>query len=198
MKRNELVYFKGAFDWPYSGIRINGIASRFFFGVKCRTISQQHFVGKRCCKSSLYSDHIKILVDRIFRRKSSYFSSRIRPIERTLNLVPRDFIWIQTDCNRFWNSLPWWFLYAAVWQIFQGSFFYWKPRETSPPNERQSRRPYTADTGCYLRLLTNTSLFQWQSESGLTKMATLGPDYMSRAGPVSRAGVSLPGSWHVC
>ena len=26
----------------------------------------------------------------------------------------------------------------------------------------------------------------------------LGPDYMSRAGPVSRAGVSLPGFWHVC
>ena len=25
----------------------------------------------------------------------------------------------------------------------------------------------------------------------------LGPDYMSRAGPVSRAGVSLPGFWHV-
>ena len=25
-----------------------------------------------------------------------------------------------------------------------------------------------------------------------------GPDYMSRAGPVSRAGVSLPGSRHVC
>ena len=34
-----------------------------------------------------------------------------------------------------------------------------------------------------------------------TKMADgrhLGPDYMSRAGPVSRAGVSLPGSRHVC
>ena len=26
----------------------------------------------------------------------------------------------------------------------------------------------------------------------------LEPDYMSRAGPVSRAGVSLPGSRHVC
>ena len=26
----------------------------------------------------------------------------------------------------------------------------------------------------------------------------LGPDYMNRAGPVSRAGVSLPGSRHVC
>ena len=26
----------------------------------------------------------------------------------------------------------------------------------------------------------------------------LGPDYMSRAGPVSRAGFSLPGSRHVC
>ena len=26
----------------------------------------------------------------------------------------------------------------------------------------------------------------------------LGPDYMSRAGPVSRAGVSLPASRHVC
>ena len=26
----------------------------------------------------------------------------------------------------------------------------------------------------------------------------LGPDYMSRASPVSRAGVSLPGSRHVC
>ena len=26
----------------------------------------------------------------------------------------------------------------------------------------------------------------------------LGPDYMSRAGPVSRAGLSLPGSRHVC
>ena len=26
----------------------------------------------------------------------------------------------------------------------------------------------------------------------------LGPDYMSRAGPVSRADVSFPGFWHVC
>ena len=29
-------------------------------------------------------------------------------------------------------------------------------------------------------------------------LAYLGPDYMSWAGPVSRAGVSLPGSRHVC
>ena len=28
--------------------------------------------------------------------------------------------------------------------------------------------------------------------------AFYGPDYMSRADPVSRVGVSLPGSWHVC
>ena len=27
---------------------------------------------------------------------------------------------------------------------------------------------------------------------------SLGPDYMSRAGPVSRAGVTLQGSRHVC
>ena len=29
-------------------------------------------------------------------------------------------------------------------------------------------------------------------------IAELGPDYMSRAGPVSRVGVNLPGSRHVC
>ena len=29
-------------------------------------------------------------------------------------------------------------------------------------------------------------------------LSMLGPDYMRRAGPVSRAGVSLPGSRHVC
>ena len=28
--------------------------------------------------------------------------------------------------------------------------------------------------------------------------SNLGPDYMSRAGPVSRDGLSLPGSRHVC
>jgi len=62
------------------------IAYRFFFGVKCRTISQQHFVGKRWCKSSLYSDNIKIRVNVIFRRKHSQFYSGIRSIERTLSL----------------------------------------------------------------------------------------------------------------
>ena len=37
------------------------------------------------------------------------------------------------------------------------------------------------------------------SNLGLLFMSTrLGPNYMSRAGPVSRAGVSLPGSRHVC
>ena len=30
------------------------------------------------------------------------------------------------------------------------------------------------------------------------KITVTGPDYMSRAGPVSRAGVILPGSRHVC
>ena len=35
-----------------------------------------------------------------------------------------------------------------------------------------------------------TSLCSWK--------IVLGPDYLSRAGPVSRAGVSLPGFWHVC
>ena len=29
-------------------------------------------------------------------------------------------------------------------------------------------------------------------------LGALGPDYMSRAGPVSRAGLSSPGSQHVC
>ena len=29
-------------------------------------------------------------------------------------------------------------------------------------------------------------------------VSLLGPDYMSRAGLVSRAGLSLPGSRHVC
>ena len=31
-----------------------------------------------------------------------------------------------------------------------------------------------------------------------TDEGVLGPDYMSRAGPVSRVGVSLPGSRHIC
>ena len=75
-------YFKGAFDWPYSGIRINGRASKFFFGVKCRTISRQNFVAKRCCKSYVYSVNIKILVNVIFRRKPSHSYSGISPIER--------------------------------------------------------------------------------------------------------------------
>ena len=83
--------FKGEFDWPYSGIRISGIGVKFFFGVKCSTISQQKFVGKRCCKSCLDSDNIKILVNVIFRRKPSHSYSGIRPIERTLNLKS----WIQ-------------------------------------------------------------------------------------------------------
>ena len=33
---------------------------------------------------------------------------------------------------------------------------------------------------------------------GCRSFLLLGPDYMSRAGPVSRVGVSLPGSRHVC
>ena len=36
------------------------------------------------------------------------------------------------------------------------------------------------------------------AESIGTKKPLLGPDYMRRAGPVSRAGLSLPGSQHVC
>ena len=32
----------------------------------------------------------------------------------------------------------------------------------------------------------------------LSSQSDLGPDYMNRAGPVSRAGLSLPGSQHVC
>jgi len=43
----KVFIYLGAFNWPYSGIRINRMASRFFFGVKCRTISQQHFVVKQ-------------------------------------------------------------------------------------------------------------------------------------------------------
>ena len=34
--------------------------------------------------------------------------------------------------------------------------------------------------------------------NGKPTMAVLGPDYMSRAGPVSRVGLSSPGSQHVC
>ena len=62
------------------------IVSRFFFGVKYRTISQ-HFAGKRCCDSSLYSDNNKILVNVILRRKPSHSYSGIRPIECTLRAV---------------------------------------------------------------------------------------------------------------
>ena len=62
------------------------IVSRFFFGVKYRTISQ-HFAGKRCCKSSLYSDNNKILVNVILRRKPSHSYCGIRPIECTLRAV---------------------------------------------------------------------------------------------------------------
>ena len=32
-------------DWHYSRLRVNGIASRFLFGAKCRAITQQYFVG---------------------------------------------------------------------------------------------------------------------------------------------------------
>ena len=52
-------HIKGAFDWRDFGTRINRIASIFFFGAKCLTIYQRHFVGKRCYKSSLYTDDIK-------------------------------------------------------------------------------------------------------------------------------------------
>ena len=58
------------------------IVSRFFFGVKCRKISQ-HFAGKRCYKS--YNN--KILVSVILRRKPSHSYSGRRPIERTLCAV---------------------------------------------------------------------------------------------------------------
>ena len=62
------------------------IVSRFFFGVKHRTIFQ-HFHEKRCCKSSLYSDNIKILLNVIFRRRPLHSYSGIRPIELTLSAV---------------------------------------------------------------------------------------------------------------
>ena len=39
---------------------------------------------------------------------------------------------------------------------------------------------------------------QYQTWTMLGFLPNLGPDYMNRAGPVSLAGVSLPGSWHVC
>ena len=61
-----LYQFKGAFDWRYSGIRINGIASRVFFGGKFRKIYPKRFDRKRCWNSHLYSDSIKILVEFIF------------------------------------------------------------------------------------------------------------------------------------
>ena len=37
-----------------------------------------------------------------------------------------------------------------------------------------------------------------EHKNSATGRNLLGPDYMSRAGPVSRTGVSLPESWHVC
>ena len=42
------------------------------------------------------------------------------------------------------------------------------------------------------------SLTQWAKFGNDPLEGNIGPDYMSRAGPVSRAGVSLPGSRHVC
>ena len=62
------------------------MASKFFFGVKRRTIFQQNFAGKRWYKSYLDSDNIKILVDVIFRHKPPHSYFGIRPIERTLNV----------------------------------------------------------------------------------------------------------------
>ena len=67
----------------YSGIRINEMTLKFFFGGKFSKMYLEHFERKGCWNSPLYSDSIKILVDVIFKSKRSYSYSGIRSIQRT-------------------------------------------------------------------------------------------------------------------
>ena len=77
---------KSEYNKKLGCVRLAGTASIFFFGAKGRTISQLHFVWKRCCKSSLYPDNIKILVDLILRRNRNLNILIPMPIERILNV----------------------------------------------------------------------------------------------------------------
>ena len=75
------------FDWPYSGIRMNGITSSFFSESKFRKLFIQTFVGKWYWRSLLYSDNTKILSGMTFRSKLLYSYSGIRPIECNLSFI---------------------------------------------------------------------------------------------------------------
>ena len=63
------------------------------------------------------------------------------------------------------------------------------------------------EINCFLKVKVETDIAIYECRPRLLIIATgenltmcfvLGPDYMSLAGPVSRAGLSLPGSRHVC
>ena len=91
---------KGAFDWHYSGIRINRITARFFFEDKFWKIYPWYFDQKRCWNYPLNPDSIKILLGVIFRSKRSYAYSGIRSIERALREKCTTFQYL----INFWSS----------------------------------------------------------------------------------------------